>query len=134
MIEVEWGQLPEDFSRGNVVSAPDERVPDIPHPDRWRVAPIGLRLPWLVGTETVSLVGMRADLPRWDICLPAERPVFVLPDQPQEPARMWQLFIDADARRAEILWGRSWFMDRELMPGEDREWLKRIALRGERLT
>ena len=132
--EWEWGQVPAGFSRGNVTSATDEAVPGMAHPDTWRCAPIGLRLPWLAGVEIVSLIGMRADRARWDIRLPGERPVFDLPEQPAQPARMWQLFIDADARRVEILWGRAWDLDHELTPGEERDYLQRVTVKAEVLT
>ena len=83
-----------------------------------RCAPIGLRMPRLQGRETLSLIGLRADLPRWDCCLPGEHPVFEVPGQGVLRSGLWQVFVDADLRRVELLWGASWLQGRELEPGE----------------
>lgn len=132
--EVDWGQVPQDFSRGNLMSADEAQLQDVLHPDAGRCAPIGLRLPGLSGREVVSLIGLRADMPRWDFALPAERPAFEVPGQGVLPSALWQVFIDADARRAELLWAASWAGGRELAPGEGRALLPKVGTRVEVLA
>ncbi|AMM25110.1 DUF2169 domain-containing protein [Variovorax sp. PAMC 28711] len=132
--EVDWGQVPADFSRGNVLTADDADAALAVHPDAARCAPIGLRLPRLAGTEPVSLIALRADLPRWDFVLPGERPVFEVPGQGALPGALFQLFIDVDARRVELLWAASWPTGCELQPGQDQDVLRTVRTRVETLA
>lgn len=132
--EVVWGQVPPDFSRGNVLTAEDADAALAVHPDAARCAPIGLRLPRLTGLEPVSLIALRADRPRWDFALPGERPVFEVPGQGPLPGNLFQVFIDVDARRVELLWAASWKADGELQPGEDQRVLRTVHTRAEALT
>lgn len=129
--EVEWGQVPVDFSRGNVLTAEDAQVATAVHPDAARCAPIGLRMGVLGGREPVSLIGLRADLPRWDFVLPGERPAFVVPGVGRLSSQLFQVFIDVDARRVELLWAASWQATRELERGEDRSVLRTVATQAE---
>jgi hypothetical protein len=131
--EVRWGQLPADFSRGNIMTVDEAEPLGAVHPDAARCAPIGLRLPMLGGDEPLNLVGLRADRPRWDVRLPGERPVFEVPGQGGLPGRLFQLFVDVEARRVELLWAASWKAGRELHPAEDRELLRHIGTRVERV-
>ncbi len=131
--EVQWGQIPADFSRGNLLRAEEADVADVVHPEAARCAPIGLRLPLLTGTEPLAMVGLRADLPRWSVGLPGERPVFDVPGQGALQTRLYQLFVDVEARRVELLWAASWKTDRALEPGEDRAFLRTVQTRVERL-
>ena len=132
--EFEWGQVPEQFCRGNIVRAEMDEIEQVRHPEHARCAPIGLRMPMLSGAEPISLVGMQAERQRLDLHLPAERPVFDVPGQGTLTSSLWQLFIDADAARVELLWGAAWQSDRELGQFEDCEVLKTIRIRGERLS
>lgn len=132
--EVAWGQVPPDFSRGNVLTAEDADALLAVHPDAVRSAPIGLRLPLLSGVEPVSLIALRADLPRWDFVLPGERPVFEVPGEGALPTSLFQVFIDVDARRVELLWAASWKTGRELQPGEDLGVLRTVRTHVETLT
>jgi hypothetical protein len=129
--EVEWGQVPVDFSRGNVLTAEDAQVATAVHPDAARCAPIGLRMGVLGGREPVSLIGLRADLPRWDFVLPGERPAFVVPGVGRLSSQLFQVFIDVDARRVELLWAASWQATRELERGEERSVLRTVATQAE---
>lgn len=131
--EMQWGQLPPDFSRGNVVTVDEADVLDVVHPEAARCAPIGLRLPMLRGDEPLNLVGLRADRPRWDLRLPGERPVFDVPGQGALSGRLFQVFVDVEARRVELLWAASWKADRSLHPAEDRDMLRTIGTRVERV-
>lgn len=125
--EVTWGQVPADFSRGNVLTADDAHAADAVHMDAARCAPIGLRMGPLTGREPVSLLGLRADRPRWDIELPGERPAFTVPEVGRLSASLFQVFIDVDARRVELLWAASWPAARELQPGEDRSLVRGVV-------
>lgn len=131
--EVASGQVPPDFSRGNVLTADDGDAVGAVHPDAARSAPIGLRLPLLTGVEPVSLIALRADLPRWDFVLPGERPVFEVPGQGALPTSLFQIFIDVDARRVELLWAASWKTGGELQPGQDQEVLRTVRTHVETL-
>ena len=131
--EVTWGQVPSDFSRGNVLTAEDADALLAVHPDAARCAPIGLRLPMLTGIEPVSLLGLRADRPRWDFVLPAERPVFEVPGQGTLQTALFQVFIDVDARRVELLWAASWKTGRELQHAEDLDVLRTVRTHVEAL-
>ena len=131
--EVQWGQLPSDFSRGNVMTVDEADVLGVVHPEAARCAPIGLRLPMLRGDEPLNLVGLRADRPRWDVRLPGERPLFDVPGQGALPGRLFQVFVDVEARRVELLWAASWQADRALHPAEDRELLRTVGTRVERV-
>ncbi|RYF34494.1 MAG: DUF2169 domain-containing protein [Comamonadaceae bacterium] len=129
--ETRAGQIPPDFSRGNIATVDEAHVLEAIHPDAARCAPIGLRLGELKGNEPVSLVGLRADLARWDFRLPGERPLFEVPGQGALRSRLFQVFIDADARTVELLWAASWKADRELYPMEDQALLKTVRTRVE---
>lgn len=131
--EVQWGQLPPDFSLGNIVTVDDADVLQVIHPEAARCAPIGLRLPMLAGNEPLNLVGLRADRARWDVALPGERPLFDVPGQGALPGQLFQVFVDVDARRVELLWAAAWKADRELHPGEDRDVLKTVRTRVEKV-
>jgi hypothetical protein len=124
--EVDWGQVPTDFSRGNLLVAEDAATAQAVHPDAVRCAPIGLRMGPLGGREPVSLIGLRADRPRWDFDLPGERPAFEVPGVGRLSSSLFQVFIDVDARRVELLWAASWLVGRELQPGEDRSVLGQV--------
>lgn len=124
--EVELGQVPADFCRGNIMTVDDDRAATAIHPDAVRCAPIGLRLPEQRGGEPVNLVGMHAERTRWDFSLPRERPAFTVPGQGRVPARLHQVFIDADAGRMELLWAAPWRAERALQPGEAMERVRQI--------
>lgn len=132
--EVQWGQLPEDFCGGNFLTAEGEALNAVVHPDAQRCAATGLRLPRLQGSEPVSLMGLHAERPRWDFQLPSERPAFTVPGLGRLGTQLYQIFIDADAGRLELLWAAPWQADRALAPGEGGERLQHIQTHVERLS
>ena len=129
--EVNWGMVPADFSRGNLLLAEDAHVELAVHPDAVRSAPMGLRFASLGGREPISLLGLRADRPRWDFALPGERPVFDVPGLGRLHSSLLQVFIDVEARQLELLWAACWPAGRELQPGEDQQVLRSVRTQAE---
>jgi len=132
--EVEMGQIPADFCRGNIMTVDDRQAATAIHPDAVRCAPIGLRLPEQLGGEPVNLIGMHAERARWDFSLPRERPAFTVPGLGRVSTRLHQVFIDADAGRMELLWAAPWRAERALQPGEALERLRQVQTHVEVLS
>jgi hypothetical protein len=122
--EVKRGQVPRGYSRGNALYADQEKVPGLIHPELVRCAPIGLRLPFLRGTETVALWGMHPEHEELRVALPGERPVLRLPvgekERELEP-QLCQIFIDVEEGRMSLIWIARLPWARRLKPGEDQE-------------
>jgi hypothetical protein len=125
--EVRRGQVPKDYCRGNAIYAERESVPGLIHPELARCAPIGLRLPFLQGNETVVLQGMSPAADEWAVTLPGERPVIRLSQWELQP-QLFQLFIDADKKHLSMVWCARTPWARPLGPGEDREILGRVKV------
>lgn len=122
--EVVTGQVPRGFSRGNVLYAEREEIPDLIHPELARCAPIGLRSAFLRGNESVNLYGMDPARPEFALRLPGVQPIFALPmgeGGRELVPQLYHIFVDVDERTLSLLWGARIPWDRPLMPGEDLE-------------
>jgi hypothetical protein len=130
--EVKRGQVPPDFCRGNAFYAEREKVPDLIHPDLSRCAPIGLRLPFLQGNETVLLQGMLPSADEAAALLPGERPSFLMrvgANVIEMHPQLFQLFLDVDKRKMCLIWCARTPWSKPLKPGEDRELLAGVKVR-----
>jgi len=130
--EVRRGQVPAGFSRGNAMYAEREKIPGLIHPELARCAPIGLRLPFLQGNEIVVLHGMNPAVEEWQVPLPGERPVFLMPIEGKERElvpQLFQLFIEADKKQLCLIWGARTPWPKPLKPGEDKQLLASVRLR-----
>ncbi|MGD8319564.1 MAG: DUF2169 domain-containing protein, partial [Gemmatimonadota bacterium] len=106
--EVERGLLPADFCRGNLMTTPPEKLPDLVHPWVGRTASLGLWLPFLRGTEWIALDGMDPAHPRMTLRLPGERPWFQVHGMASSPleveTELYMVDIDATARTVTLIW------------------------------
>jgi hypothetical protein len=130
--EVRRGQVPAGYCRGNAMYAEREQIPGLIHPELARCAPIGLRLPFLQGNEVVILQGMNPAIEEWQVPLPGERPMFLMPIDGKErelAPQLFQLFLDADKKQLCLIWGARTAWPKPLKPGEDKELLASVRLR-----
>jgi hypothetical protein len=124
--EVTRKLIPEDYCRGNAVTASNEALPNILHPDGSRCASLGLRLPWQRGNEELRLEGMDAAVPILRLALPGERPAFAIQGLQKEhlaldDSELHLVHFAVDTRLLNLVWAARVTLPRNLFPGEDRQ-------------
>jgi hypothetical protein len=118
--------IPEDYCRGNAVTASNETLANILHPDGSRCASLGLWLPWQRGNEELRLEGMDAAAPTLRLPLPGERPAFAIQGLKKEQLTMDEsqlhlVHLSVDKRLLNLVWVARMPLPRNLFPGEDRQ-------------
>jgi len=121
-VEVARNLIPDDFCRGNLITASPQDLPGLIHPSAGRCASLGLWAPFLKGNETVMLEGMDPEHLRLSIELPGVRPRFAInglnPRPVELDARLYLVHLDLFARQLVLVWTAQTPLTRILQPAD----------------
>jgi hypothetical protein len=121
-VEVARGLIPQDFCRGNLITAEPKDLPNLIHPSAGRCASLGLWAPFLKGNETIMLEGMDAEHLRLPVVLPGERPCFTVGGLQPRPveldAQLYLVHVDLLARQIALIWTAHTAMPRAMQPDD----------------
>jgi hypothetical protein len=118
--EAELGLVPEDFCRGNIMTARPEDYPTLLHPRMGECGSLGLNVDFLQDNEYIRLSGMDHDRPQLVLELPRERASFTIGGIDAQRitviGEVYQATVDVDHRLLTLVWTGRVRPPRELSP------------------